>query len=299
MIRAMASFLRRQPTLGRLALRLLPDWKRTIQIDPIGPFVISIRRNRSYWLRHPLTHERVVYGALERLVRPGDVVYDVGANIGLFVRFLIQHFNAGHVVAFEPVAYTFQLLSINVGLCPEVAARTTLLRIALADCDCQEKMQVDDISTACSTLDRFTGGAASAARQQYGLPPIAELVSVARLDTLLAREQLPPPNLIKLDIEGAAGVALAGMHRTLQIHHPHLVVETHGTDEARAALRALQAHGYHCFGYVEHDGITSYRELQDSDVRIVRDCCQPHHIVASTRREHVLAEIKPHHCWIN
>ena len=53
----------------------------------IGLFRIRARRNRSFWLRDPLAQERFPLAALRALVRPGDVVYDVGANIGLYTRF--------------------------------------------------------------------------------------------------------------------------------------------------------------------------------------------------------------------
>src|SRR5262245_6726420 len=87
-----ASWLRARPALGRIALQCVPDVATRIDIEAIGPFYIRLRSNRSFWLRDPLTHERMVFGGLQRLVRPGDVVYDVGANLGLYARFLVAAF---------------------------------------------------------------------------------------------------------------------------------------------------------------------------------------------------------------
>jgi FkbM family methyltransferase len=299
LILKLAGWLRKRPRLGRLALKCLPDAPLTIQIPPIGPFRIRLRRNRSYWLRSPVIGEAFFFGVFQRLLQPGDVFYDIGANLGLYVRFLIQQFDAGRVVAFEPMSDTFALLEANVAKDPKVAARTTLFKVAVGDVESVEKFQVDDMSSASSTLDRVSGGAASQGRLQYGLPPRFEIVQVMPLDTVIERNHLPPPQLIKIDIEGAAPLALAGMRRTLQTHRPDLVIETHGTEEARAVLLALQSHGYHCFGFVERDGSRGYFELAESDVKPVGDFYQPHHLVASTQPEKLRDEINPHHCWIS
>jgi hypothetical protein len=83
LVQKLSGWLRQRPALGRVALRCLPDIRVKILVKPIGDFYIRLRRNRSFWLRDPLTHERFPLGALRRLVGPGKVVYDVGANIGL------------------------------------------------------------------------------------------------------------------------------------------------------------------------------------------------------------------------
>src|SRR4029079_3332455 len=133
--------LRRQPVLGRWALNCLPDWPLRIQIPPIGRFHIRLRRHRSFWLRHPLTHEQFPLGVLQRLIRPGAVVYDVGANVGLYARFMTSVFGAGRVICFEPMTENRKLLEANLRESPQ-PDRMSLLPYALCDTNGEEELQV-------------------------------------------------------------------------------------------------------------------------------------------------------------
>lgn len=289
----MGGYLRRKPTLGRLALTCLPDIRWATHVRPIGKMTIRLRRNRSFWLRDPLTHEWFMFGIFKRLIQPGDVVYDVGSNIGLYARFLVRCFGAGQVVGFEPMTENFELLSLNVRHDPIVAARVRVLKVALGDTDGQAALQIDDISSASAVLDSVTGGQASQSRRQYGLAPRTETVSVRRLDHLLAEEKLPPPRVMKIDIEGAGALALGGARQTLERYRPKLAVELHGQDEGRAVWDILAPLGYHCFGYVARDGVNTYAEVSRDEIRNTSDYWQPTHLIASCDAAELAEPIKP------
>src|SRR4051812_5528651 len=71
-------------------------------------------------------------GTLQYLVRPGDVVLDIGANVGSHTLRLAQFVGtAGRVYAFEPTDYAFQKLQKNLTLNPLLAARVTAEQIML------------------------------------------------------------------------------------------------------------------------------------------------------------------------
>ena len=55
---------------------------------------------------------------------------------------------------------------------------------------------------------------------------------------------LRPPDLVKMDVEGAEVAALPGMQATLARHRPILLLELHGRAAARASLECVQAAGY-------------------------------------------------------
>jgi FkbM family methyltransferase len=230
--------IRVHPTLGRMALYAIPDIRWSVNVRGIGSMSINLRRNRSYWLRDPLYHESFMLGAMQRLIRPDDIVFDVGANIGLYVRFMVQQFGAGRVIAFEPMSQNQALLNQNIplGNCQD---RVQIVATALADYDGMDEFQTDDISSASGTLNVITQGGPSQARRQYGLPPITETVTVARLDTMVEDGTLPIPNVIKVDVEGAEERLLRGAVRTLEKHGPRLAIELHGSEESRAVVRFL------------------------------------------------------------
>lgn len=168
MLKTVARYVRRYPRLSRIVLSCIPDWAITIQIDEIGPFQIRLRRNRAFWLRDPIEHEEYPLGVLQSLVRPSDVVYDVGANIGLYTRFLGQHFEAQHVVAFEPMSSNLKQLRVNVDL-GEISSRVTVLPYALSEEEGEFELQMDDFQGATAALDTVADDAPVEGRAEIGL----------------------------------------------------------------------------------------------------------------------------------
>jgi FkbM family methyltransferase len=248
-VRTVANSLRTRPALGRWALRIIPDVPWTAHLAGIGPFRFRLRRNRSLWLRAPLEMEDFPFAMLRHLVRPGDVVYDCGANLGLYCRHLAGTLGAGRVVAFEPSADNRRLLMENLAL-GNIADRVTVLPMALSDEDGMADFQVDDMQSASGTLSKVTGGAPSVGRRNLGLAPLTEQVLCRRLDTVVAEERLPPPDVIKIDVEGAEGLLLRGAAGLLRDRGPRLLVELHGAGMARDVVTLLHDLGYACAGKV-------------------------------------------------
>ncbi|HEX6239569.1 MAG TPA: FkbM family methyltransferase, partial [Polyangiales bacterium] len=73
-------------------------------------------------------YELQVDRALSSLLRPGDCVWDVGANVGLYTeRFAEAVGPGGKVVAFEPIGSTYQALLSRTQSYPWVQARNEAL----------------------------------------------------------------------------------------------------------------------------------------------------------------------------
>ena len=246
-LRPLASRLRTRPVLGRLALKLVPNLPVRIRIPTLGPFSIRLRQHRSYWLRDPLESERVPFSLLQAMVFPGDVAYDVGANIGLYTR-LFATLGAREILAFEPMAANRRLHRRNLELGGVDTCRC--LPLALSDRDEEAEFQVDDMQSTSGTLDRVSGGAPAEGRRNLGMQPKTERVACRSLDSLVGAGEVPPPDLMKLDVEGAEALVLRGGLETLRNHHPRLVVELHGADVAREVATLLLDEGFSCRGWM-------------------------------------------------
>jgi FkbM family methyltransferase len=162
-------------------------------------------------------YERNVLAWIDRLLegRPPPVVYDVGASFGFHTLHLAPR--ARHVYAFEPAPEPRAFLCENV----RAAGYDNVTVLGLA-------VSADD---GRATLRRYRH---SFTHSLYARAPIGEKrnpergatpVAVAALDSLLDREGLLPPGLIKLDAEGAELPALAGAREVIAAHRPLLVVE--------------------------------------------------------------------------
>jgi FkbM family methyltransferase len=280
-VRSLASSLRTQPTLGRWALRMIPDIPWTRHVEGIGPVRLRLRRNRSLWLREPLESESFPFAMLRHLVRPGDVVYDCGANLGLYSRYLVSTLSARRVVAFEPSPDNRALLAANLAL-GGIADQVTVMAMALADEDGSAEFQVDDMQSASGTLSKVTGGGPCIGRKNLGLGPLTEQVLCRRLDTVVAEEDLPLPDTIKIDVEGAEGLLLRGAAGVLRERSPRLLVELHGPGMAREVMVLLHEMSYACAAKVTpHIHASGYGRVDPSILSRVQGLYDIHFLVAS------------------
>jgi FkbM family methyltransferase len=239
----LAAWFHRHPAWARVSLRCIPDAHWHIFIPEIGRLRIRLRRNRSMWLRPPLTHEWYPLAALKAFVRPTDIVWDVGGNIGLYARWLATHLAARHVYTFEPMSENLEELDYNIRT-GGVADRVTIVPWALSDVDGEVEFQIDDIQGASGTISSVSGGAASAGRLALTLPPKTETVRSRTIDSIVDSGVLPPPDVLKVDVEGAERMVLEGGRNFFASAMPRLVVETHGVDVSRQCLEFLLDLGY-------------------------------------------------------
>jgi FkbM family methyltransferase len=152
-------------------------------------------------VRH-LSGERALLKQLLAETRQGDVVYDVGANIGTHTMlFAMTVGEAGHVVSFEPEPATAQRLRNNVAL--NNLGNVQFYALALGERSGDASLEVDS---------RAGSGSHSMYRPGLGK---AVTVRVAMGDALVQAEGLPIPNIVKVDVEGGEYQVLAGLRQTL------------------------------------------------------------------------------------
>jgi FkbM family methyltransferase len=200
-------------TLGRLMrlpLRLIPPSTRLrVLTGPLrGRRWVAGSGIHGCWLG---TYERTKLELFQAALRAGDVVYDIGANVGVYS--LAAAFRvgpAGHVYAFEPVPrnvrYLLEHLSLNhVDNC-------TVLDVAVSSA---AGLAAFDEGAHPSTGRLITGGTSDI------------MVRTVTLDALVESRTVSAPSIVKLDIEGSEYDALVGMSRTLRRARPIIFIATH------------------------------------------------------------------------
>ena len=271
----LSNLVRKNPLLLNMALRCIPNRIKRIRIPGIGPFDIHLKKNRSFWLRDPLMLEAFPMNFLKHLINPGDVVFDIGSNIGLYMRFELECFNAGKVVAFEPMADNFKLLKRNIQLSSNPESVMSL-PFAIADFDGKADFQVDDVQTATASLDIVTNGQASLGRRQLGLEPLIQKVQCHKLDTLISQDKIPAPDVIKIDVEGAELLVLKGAVDSIKKYKPDFMIELHGKEVARDVCLFLIDLGYHIGGCCNYQ----YKHVDLDTINNTQDVYSIHFIMA-------------------
>jgi FkbM family methyltransferase len=177
---------------------------------------------------------------LNSLSLEGQVVYDIGAHIGIFsLAFARKVGPRGCVVAFEPYPPNYRRLLRNVKL----NHATTIIPVNAA-----VGAEAGELVMASRTGEpgRVT---VSSDATKIGMKPIGTTKTV-NLDSLLKEETWPLPDFMKIDVEGFEWQVLQGARELLRRHHPQLFIELHGAGyenkrtNARRVVAFLEDLGY-------------------------------------------------------
>ncbi|MGC2671009.1 MAG: FkbM family methyltransferase [Candidatus Acidiferrum sp.] len=163
--------------------------------------------------------ERSTVITLEKLVKPGDVVFDIGANIGAHTLGLARSVgSAGRVFAFEPTDFAFDKLKRNLALNPELQAHTYPRQVLLA---AEPAEGAPKEIFASWPLEKD----ASVHPKHRGRQVAASKATVDTLDRIVAREGIERVDVIKIDVDGHELPVLQGGLAVLKKFRPILVME--------------------------------------------------------------------------
>lgn len=179
-----------------------PKSPRAVRVDGMLVYARTLDRLAALWMRKLSRAEQFEVELWNRLIAPGMVVADVGANLGLFTLAAAKRARpGGRVHSFEPEPENFELLSraVEANGCDNV----TLHRAAVAE------------KSGRATL--FFREEHRGDHRIYGKTVEGRLPLDVPLTTL--DDAVEPPSsldLVKLDIQGAEWRALQGMRRQIQ-----------------------------------------------------------------------------------
>jgi FkbM family methyltransferase len=157
-------------------------------------------------------YEAEVWDALSSCAVAREIVWDVGANVGSFAILAARHPRVAEVHAFEPDPLNRQILEINNSL---NGGRFRIHSIALSDrVDGARIFHGPPTNTGMSTLVP----ANMSAKPSF-------LVECTTVDRLVFIERLlPPPTLMKIDVEGWESFVFKGAERLLAELPPRAIV---------------------------------------------------------------------------
>ncbi|BFM39501.1 FkbM family methyltransferase [Synechocystis sp. LKSZ1] len=180
--------------------------------------------------------------ALRDLCKPGDVVFDVGANFAGLTTVMSRMVGPrGVVCAFEAS--------------PRIVDKTQR-NLVLSGCHNVQLFHQAVYHTSGQTVKIYLGSHLNdSIYSEHGQGSAYEVKTIA-LDDFVGHTQLAP-NLVKMDIEGAEFDALQGFEVTLKAAKPHLILETQRDD--RRCLDFLRQLGYRAID------LNTYREIQTPD----------------------------------
>lgn len=202
----------------------------------------------AYWHKEMIEgcYDSFIYDVLSKLVPvQGAIVWDVGAHIGYHsLAFAALVGPLGHVVAYEPNPHNIDRLRQHLQRNPDLGERITLMDCALSSMDGEENFvfspEIDDGRSSGSHLSQAFVPEESVAYQSF----TQTKVSVATADTLLNEGRVPAPSIIKIDVEGAESLVLAGARHLLGNLLPILLIEVHHITAMHDTLSILLQIGY-------------------------------------------------------
>ena len=172
-------------------------------------------------------------------LRPDDVFFDIGAMYGLYAGFVGQELTDGSVIAFEPYPPNCEALERTVEL--NDLSNVDIYELALDDSSGETTTE----SPSLAYHAELTHLQEKRAREQEGAPeesldpdelaasPFERFSAASRSgDQLVQSGEVPPPDIVKIDVEGGEYAVVDGMTDTLgRADCRCLVCEIHPPDD--------------------------------------------------------------------
>ena len=247
-------------------------------LDLIDRLGVAIRRRRRLRRLRHTPAAQLSLGHIDSLEllellagNPPAVIYDIGANTGTWSCLAKSLFPGARLEAFEPLTMHAAAFHQMTAAWPK---DVHLHACALGATEGSATMQVMDFSDASSLLPVTDEG-----RREFKITPVKEeQVPVMPLDVLVRREKLPPPDLLKLDVQGYELEVLRGAPDCLrQARAVLLEVSFRSFYQAQPLFPEIHAF-LHAHGFALHalgEGTALGQPLVQTDALFVRTEAAP------------------------
>ncbi|MGB2602021.1 MAG: FkbM family methyltransferase [Candidatus Sulfotelmatobacter sp.] len=236
MLRTIAERLSRGMVFQR---RLPPNFGR-------GRILVSPDAGLRFYRRNLAKGDAILFKMVDELVKPGDVVWDVGANVGLFTFASANRAGKnGEVIAIEADLWLAGLLRRSCEMLERsINAAVTVIPAAASD---SLGLATFHIAQRARSSNHLEGVGST---QAGGTRRIESIVAIT-LDWLL--QQLPAPQVLKIDVEGMEHRVLGGASSVLSTARPLIWCEVDPLNKDEVT-KILHGHDYELF-YANQDPV--------------------------------------------
>lgn len=179
--------------------------------------------NHGCWLG---TYEYDKQRLFSKTITKGSIVFDVGGHVGFYTLLSSELVgSSGKVYVFEPVPRNISHIRKHIKI--NGIMNVSIIEAAVSN----ESGSVYFDQSGCG----YTGCISNSGDLK---------VNAVSLDDMIYKEQIPTPSFIKMDIEGAEGLALYGAKKMLENSHPTIFLATHGSVVHKQCCNFLTSFGY-------------------------------------------------------
>jgi FkbM family methyltransferase len=177
------------------------------------------------------------------------VIYDLGANVGVSSLFFASLYPQATIYGFEPLPENFEVCLLNyrgIRNSSQVFPWAVGSKSGLATFDCKNDSR---------------GGRLKSTHQDPNLQTIAQIqVKIVSIVDLIGKEGLPPPDLLKIDVEGAEYDVLVGLADYAD-SVGSIYLETHGDSLRRDCILWLERHNFQICQGADQTAFWAWRVL--------------------------------------
>jgi FkbM family methyltransferase len=174
----------------------------------------------------------------QKIIKKSDVVWEIGANTGSQAPALSKLVAEGRYLGFEPQIELFKILSSNLSL--NGCENAFPLCFALGDEDGIIELPSLDYHQAFNFGAISMNGEGRGSRYQ---------VEIRRIDSL---GWLPPPNFMKIDVEGMEVKVVQGGRETIEKHRPIIYIENDRVENSEILIQLLWDLGYRLYWHISN-----------------------------------------------
>lgn len=187
-------------------------------------------------------HEMAIFQYYRKSLKEDSIMYDIGANIGVHTIAASQKIinNKGKIICFEPDPSNLKLLKENIKF-NEIESLCEVVSSSVGNCIGKVNFQRDLVSGATGNLSALRE--ISLQHQWTDRKAIEITVDCITIDFIVFEKKFLPPDVVKIDVEGAESIVLEGMKKTMKEYHPDIVID--GMTEDCFSL--LKYHGYNLY----------------------------------------------------